>query len=134
MVVLADVVLALVKAVVLLWGALTNWAYRLVYRSDKKVNNFNKVGGSNIILIFLGIVGISKAYWILETQMEPGCLLDFSLNIKSVHLTLLPAGASEAPGAGGSRPDGDDCCAGARSQDRLHQPGEEPLLLLFSEL
>ena len=59
MVVLADVVLALVKAIVLLWGALTNWAYRLVYRSHKKVNNFNKVGGSNIILIFLGLVGIS---------------------------------------------------------------------------
>ena len=59
MVVLADVVLALVKAIVLLWGALTNWAYRLVYRSDKKVNNLNKVGGSNSILIFLGLVGIS---------------------------------------------------------------------------
>ena len=63
MVVLADVVLALVKAIMLLWGALTNWAYRLIYRSDKKVNNFNKVGGSNIILIFLGLVGISFDLW-----------------------------------------------------------------------
>ena len=61
MVVLADVVLALVKVIVLLWGALTNWAYRLVYRSAKKVKNFNKVGGSDIILIFLGFVGIRKA-------------------------------------------------------------------------
>ena len=61
MVVLADVVLALVKVIVLLWGALTNWAYRLVYRSAKKVKNFNKVGGSDINLIFLGFVGIRKA-------------------------------------------------------------------------
>ena len=55
MVVLADVVLSLVKAIVLLWGALTNWAYRLVYRSAKKVNNFNKVTS---LSIFLDLVGI----------------------------------------------------------------------------
>ena len=50
MVAVGDVVLALVKAIVLSWGALTNWAYRLIYSSAKKVKNFNKVTGVYITL------------------------------------------------------------------------------------
>ena len=52
MVAVGEVVLALVKAIVLTWGALTNWAYRLIYSSAKKVKNFNKVTGVYITLSF----------------------------------------------------------------------------------
>jgi len=40
---LGKVLLAVVKAVVLTWGLLTTWAYRVAYASSKKVKNFNKV-------------------------------------------------------------------------------------------
>ena len=43
MVVLAEIVLYLIKAIVMSWDAIIGWAYRLVYRSDKRVENFNKV-------------------------------------------------------------------------------------------
>ena len=55
MVVLAELVLALVKAIVLSWDAITGWAYRLVYRSHKKVKNFNKVRAAHIISVMYGI-------------------------------------------------------------------------------
>ena len=40
---LGKVLLALVKAVVLTWGFLTAWAYRVAYGSRRRVKNFNKV-------------------------------------------------------------------------------------------
>ena len=40
---LGKVLLALVKVVVLTWGFLTAWAYRVAYGSRRRVKNFNKV-------------------------------------------------------------------------------------------
>jgi len=40
---LGKVLLAVVKAVVLTWGLLTTWAYRVAYGSRRRVKNFNKV-------------------------------------------------------------------------------------------
>ena len=54
MVVLADIVLVLVKAMVMSWDAITGWAYRLVYRSEKRVNNFNKVRAQYDVLNLIG--------------------------------------------------------------------------------
>ena len=49
MVVLAEIVLYLIKVIVMSWDAITGWAYRLVYRSDKRVKNFNKVRSGHVI-------------------------------------------------------------------------------------
>ena len=54
MVVLAEIVLYLIKAIVMSWDAITGWAYRLVYRSDKRVENFNKVRAGHVISILVG--------------------------------------------------------------------------------
>jgi hypothetical protein len=54
MVVLAELVLYLIKAIVMSWDAITGWAYRLVYRSDKRVKNFNKVRAWYVIKNSIG--------------------------------------------------------------------------------
>ena len=35
--------LALIKATVLVWGTLTNWAYRIIHNSTEVVKAFSKV-------------------------------------------------------------------------------------------
>ena len=40
---IGDFLLALIKTTVLVWGALTNWAYRIIHNSSEVVKAFAKV-------------------------------------------------------------------------------------------
>ena len=40
---IGDFLLALIKTTVLVWGALTNWAYRIIHNSSEVVKAFTKV-------------------------------------------------------------------------------------------
>ena len=40
---IGDFLLALIKTTVLVWGALTNWAYRIIHNSSEVVKAFSKV-------------------------------------------------------------------------------------------
>ena len=43
MALIGDFLLALIKTTVLVWGALTNWAYRIIHNSSEVVKAFAKV-------------------------------------------------------------------------------------------
>ena len=40
---IGDFLLALIKTTVLVWGALTNWAYRIIHNSSEVVKAYTKV-------------------------------------------------------------------------------------------
>ena len=42
--------LALVKAIVLVWGTLTNWAYRIIHDSTEVVKAYSKVHRNGFFL------------------------------------------------------------------------------------
>ena len=59
MVVLAEIVLALINTIVMLFDVISGWAYRLIYRPDKRVKNFKKVRAGYGLYLQSGYI-----YWL----------------------------------------------------------------------
>ena len=55
--------LALVKAIVLVWGTLTNWAYRIIHDSTEVVKAYSKVhrNGVTCMRLIVDIKGAGKS-------------------------------------------------------------------------
>ena len=50
---IGDFLLALIKTTVLVWGALTNWAYRIIHNSSEVVKAYTKVWLHRYSFLFL---------------------------------------------------------------------------------
>ena len=50
---IGDFLLALIKTTVLVWGALTNWAYRIIHNSSEVVKAYTKVWLYRFFFVFL---------------------------------------------------------------------------------
>ena len=50
---IGDFLLALIKTTVLVWGALTNWAYRIIHNSSEVVKAFTKVWPFRFFIVLM---------------------------------------------------------------------------------
>ena len=53
---IGDFLLALIKTTVLVWGALTNWAYRIIHNSSEVVKAYTKVWLCRYLLLLIMII------------------------------------------------------------------------------